>query len=89
MRKRIGYVMVETGQIMIIDPGLCELWDEERHYPRVCKLTEHQKYGKLTIKNWMSAVVAHAGDDGRYPVYVTMNSDGQIEKLEVVFEPIM
>jgi hypothetical protein len=91
MRKRIGYVTVETGQIMIIDPGLCELWDDARHYPQVCKLTAPQKkYGKLTIQDGMSAIVSWTVQgDGRYPVYVTMNSDGEIEKLEIVFEPIM
>jgi hypothetical protein len=90
MRKRIGYVTVETGQIMIIDPGLCELWNDAHHYPRVCKLTTPQKkYGKLTIQDGMSAIVAGPGDDGRYPVYVVTNSDGEIEKLEIVFEPIM
>jgi hypothetical protein len=65
-------------------------WNDARHYPRVCKLTTPpKKYGKLTIQDGMRAIVACPGDDGRYPVYVVTNSDGEIEKLEIVFEPIM
>ncbi|MDQ3831049.1 MAG: DUF4241 domain-containing protein [Candidatus Tectomicrobia bacterium] len=89
MRKRVGYVAVDSGQLMIIDPCGVDLWDEKRHYTRTCQITRQRKVGQLTIQGGMTAVVSGTGfGDGRYPVYATFDEDGWIEKLEVVFQPI-
>ena len=90
----VGYIGVDSGQVMIVDP--CYLnsydpqdnaeWDLDKNkgtfsYQGFCHKTLSDNVGQLNL-----AVVSSTGyGDGSYPVYAETNEDGRIARLVVEF----
>lgn len=68
MIKRIGYVPVDSGQLMIIDP--CYLADKlgEEWYRRVCQFSNYEFID--------SACFIQTGGDGAFQVELSESSAG-------------
>lgn len=89
-RKQIGNVMVDSGQLFVIDPAQLDTWHHgdytpdsapDNSYARVVEaMFNGGGYGETE-----HGVVVSAEGDGVYPVSVTEDEDGRIIKLEVVF----
>lgn len=93
----IGYCAVDSGQILITDPGYLDQWGREEYgeayighysYGGACATTlaEHKHpIGQLEFPSGVSGagVVSRTGlGDGYYPVYATLrNLDGWGERV--------
>lgn len=97
MKKYLGEVAVDSGQVLLCDP--CYLsswkdgeadWDKKKptnHYAKACRITVGKEQGgqMLIAGKGGTGVVASSGyGDGGYPVYATYK-DGRIAKLEIIF----
>lgn len=87
MRKHIGNIAVDSGQIMIVDP--CYVLDgktpeeDEKLYQKTSALTISKKYGEVTFSGKAgNGVVSLTFDgDGVYPVYAEVDKNGLPKKI--------
>jgi hypothetical protein len=87
-REKVGEVWVDTGQLIIVDPGYLHDWEANRFddedpednsfsYAGACNTTLGVGAGQLAH----GAVVSNtAGGDGVYPVYAEIIS-GRVQRL--------
>lgn len=100
MKKKIGYVIVDSGEIMIIDPCYIDsYWEKGRSldntlaigtYDDIAKTTLSPKgYGQIInsekIKG-LGFVISNFGGDGKYPVYAEFGETEKVKKLTIDFE---
>jgi len=101
MRKLVGHVGVDSGQVMICDPCYIDSeWKKEEFkgdnkptenfsYPACCDLTiKSPRFGQLNYKMGHPGVgvVSSSGyGDGLYPVYAEINEHGRIKSLFIEF----
>jgi len=96
---KLGKCGVDSGQVLIIDPCYINTeWEKETGkgrfgggtYEKCCKLTLSKKSGgQLKYKRGHAGlgVVASTGyGDGTYPVYGTINEEGRVTELRIVFD---
>jgi major membrane immunogen (membrane-anchored lipoprotein) len=88
MKKLIGHIGVDSGNIFIVDPCYIknhpELFDDEKWGDFV--KARHPVGKTIQAMPLFSGVVSHTNyGDGEYPVYVTFDEDGQPTKLEIDF----
>jgi len=99
IRKLVGCVGVDSGQVMICDPCYIDSsWEKKdwdiKDFKKECEKNQRQ-FNYLgacfaTLSEQMAGqfdlgVASSSGyGDGEYPVYVTYQ-DGRVKKLEVVF----
>lgn len=87
---KIGEVLVDSGQVMLIDP--CYVLHDDFNlggeptgglYDKACRLTT----GASLYGEFEGGVVSstYAGD-GAYPVYADLDSDGRVKSITIVFE---
>lgn len=88
MKKLIGHIGVDSGNIFIVDP--CYI----KHHP---ELFDDDKWGDFVNARYpegnnvpamplFSGVVSNTNHgDGEYPVYVIFDKDGKPSKLEIDF----
>lgn len=93
-RKLVGYVSVDSGQVVLVDPCYLGDWkdgeynDKESHYGKACDLTlSEEQAGQMVVSGVAGIAVASSSGygDGVYPVYATYNDEKRIEKLEIKF----
>ena len=86
---QIGTVLVDSGQLMLVDP--CYLVGEHN------KRFEQKDYDVLSQQEdgnvWPGQVVNHRAvktstgyGDGEYPVFATYNNEGIVSSIEVKFD---
>ena len=95
MKKDIlGYVCVDSGQVIIIDPCYLHEWkdgesdDKKSHYVKCCDITLSKKRGGEVLVSGVAGNGVVSGTyygDGVYPVYAKRDKGGRIESLEIVF----
>jgi hypothetical protein len=99
--KLVGHVGVDTGQVIIVDPGnLGEFrYDLDDYakgiqkndkgnfsYSGACELTEKGERAGQLKENGIEAVASGSGyGDGDYPVYATFNDEGRVVSLRIDF----
>lgn len=87
----LGYVTVDSGQLLIIDPCYLSEWkhgefapdddNEYNSYNAACELTLSDK----RFGNVLGGIVFSSGyGDGNYPVYCNTDNDGVIIKVEIL-----
>jgi len=88
IRKKVGSVPVDSGQIIIIDP--CYVFEDRFEggdtpsggkYDAVCRLTLAENHGD--ILSGFATATYHG--DGNYPVYAEVDSRGRILRLTINF----
>lgn len=91
IKKTIGYISVNSGQILIVDPCYLSDWkdgestDNKSHYGQCCNITLSKKQaGEITIAGIIGNGVVSStfNGDGMYPVIATY-VNGNIAKLEI------
>lgn len=98
-KELIGYVGVDSGQLMIVDPCYIDShWkhegsdgnsgaDEDFSYNGACQATlSDEGYGELSIGATAAVVFRSGYGDGTYPVYTYKNKDNRIVRIEVIME---
>ena len=84
-----GYVTVDSGQLMVVDPSYVlegEFEDKQSDYGASCRVMHTSGSGS---GEWVASGVAGTAvgsltnGDGRFPVYVEENSDGAVVSLHV------
>ena len=86
-REKVGEVWVDSGQLIIVDPGYLHDWeansfdnedpeDNSFSYAGACNTTLGVGAGQLAH----GAVVSATGGDGVYPVYAEIIS-GRVQRL--------
>jgi len=91
MKKIIGYVGVDSGQLIIADPCYLREWKDGRsddtscQYGKACEVTCTGEYaGEVLIAGIQGTGVAFAtGGDGAFPIYAQFNEEGRITKIEI------
>lgn len=99
MRKKIGVVGVDSGQLIITDPCYVDDWEgtefiskepykQKEEYPYsydgACQATlSPASAGQL--RNDAGVAFSTGYGDGVYPVYATYNSEGRIMSVTVEF----
>ena len=99
MEEKIGYVMVDSGQVMIGDP--CYLSDWKGHefdgdgktpdgsweysYSGACNATLSPA-GAGMLENGSAVALSSGYGDGSYPVYITRNRENRIVSMTVYFD---
>ena len=88
MKKLIGHIGVDSGNIFIIDPCYIknhpELFDDDKWGDFV--KARHPTEKSIQAMPLFSGVVSHTNyGDGDYPVYVTFDDEGKPTKLEIDF----
>jgi hypothetical protein len=90
-KKLIGYVAVDSGQLLIADPCYLRDWKNGdypggNHYARACRISLDGG-GTITIAGLAGdGVVFPSGyGDGEYAVYGFLDSKGRISKVEIDF----
>ena len=87
MKKHIGNIAVDSGQIMIVDP--CYVLDgksakeDEDLYQKTCDITLKKTYGEVTFSGKAgNGVVSQTFDgDGFYRVYAEVDKNGNPERI--------
>ena len=84
-----GYVTVDSGQLMVVDPAYVlegEFEDEQTDYGAMCRVIHTSDSGS---GEWVASGVAGTAvgsvvnGDGRFPVYIEENSDDGIVALHI------
>ena len=94
-KKILGYITVDSGQILIVDPCYLSHWKDGKfevgkygnHYSWASNITCSEKQGGEIVvsKPAGTGVVSSSGfGDGVYPVVATIKA-GRIQKLEIKF----
>lgn len=87
VRKLVGEVMVDSGQIFITDPCYLDEWvpgeykpgkEPDNSYALVSTVTAEEAYGEAEL-----GIAVQTNGDGMYPVYVTEDDTGNIVKVEI------
>ena len=99
MRQLIGYVPVDSGQIVIIDPCYLQDWrhgdydpdtagEPRNDYEAVCRLTVgDSNFGEIERGTVHGVASRTAYGDGVYPVYAELDRvGGRPLKLTIYFE---
>ena len=94
MKKLIGNITVDSGQIIVVDP--CYLKDYKANdyvkkentdfsYNNICHLTMQNKH-QLKQGDWDFAIASNTGyGDGSYPVYAVKDKEGTVKKIIIEF----
>ena len=77
-RERLGYVWVDSGQLIVTDPCYLEELDGET----IEQATTHRKREGL-VMDGMAAAFRTGIRIGRYPVYVHKFENGAIARIEI------
>ena len=93
----VGYVAVDSGQVIIVDPCYLASWragdynpdrKDGNHYAQACDITlTPAGAGQMTVSAIAGDGVVsrtHSGD-GNYPVYADRDSQGNIKSLTIDF----
>jgi hypothetical protein len=91
MRKLIGHVAVDSGQLIISDPCYLRSWkdgeatDLNSHYGQACIASlSDECAGEILVSGIAgTGVVFSTGGDGAFPVYAHYQKDGSISKIEI------
>ena len=92
VRKLIGRLMIDSGQIFITDPGYLNSWQPgeydgdtppDNSYARVTTFMFEHGYGEVE-----HGIVIGIDGDGLPPVYVVEDEHGTILKIEIDFQNI-
>lgn len=78
VRELIGYVWVDSGQLVITDPSYLEDLDFET----ISESTSLKQRYKLMMDG-MAVALRSGIRNSRYPVYVTRFENGAIAKVEI------
>lgn len=93
----IGYVAVDSGQVLLVDPCYLSAWrngdynpnhKDGNHYEQACEITlKEAGAGEILISGVAgTGVVSGTYDgDGQYPVYAERDKDGRIKSLTIKF----
>lgn len=95
MRRRIGEVWVDSGQVMIVDPCYLGDWkdnefsqenpeDRSFSYAGACNATLSS--GRADQLEHGAVASSTAYGDGVYPVYAERDPDGTIVRLVIEFD---
>lgn len=83
MRKLVGEVVVNSGQLLIADPAVVQnLWGQDT-YDTIVGVTGSDARGGEVMDGHSYAFNAGLGD-GLYNVYATKNDDGDVIKVEIM-----
>lgn len=80
-RTLLGYVWVDSGQLVIVDPSYLDDLDCES----LSAATDLARRAAL-INDGMAAAVRSGIRNGRYPVYVTTFENGAIARVEIAMD---
>ena len=95
-KKILGFVSVDSGQVIIVDPCYLGDWKDgeynpskelNNHYAKACKTTLNKKQGGQIIVSGIqgTGVASSTGyGDGNYPVEATYKN-GRVQKLTIKF----
>jgi hypothetical protein len=96
MRKKIGEVTIETGQLFLTDPCLLSGWQhgELEFDGHDLKARQGNSYGRLCLQPKESLMpglraawlYGHSLAMASYPVYAELNSEGNVLSITVDFE---
>lgn len=97
-KKLVGYVAVDSGQVLIADPCYLKEWkdgdfipendEQDNHYGKACKITcSKEGFGEMTISGIAgNGVVSETySGDGCYPVYAVIGTNGRPKRLIIEF----
>lgn len=88
-RRQIGHIMVDSGQIFIIDPCYLDHW---KHGDYAANVPPDNSYARVTDAMFAGGgfaeaergVVCSSDGDSIYPVYATIDDQGYISKIEII-----
>lgn len=91
MKKQIGVVGVDSGTLIILDPGYIEgnfeKWDDGLCDKIISLVDNNAQSGQMNYEKGhegLAVVFASGQGDGLYPVYAHYSGD-RITKIEIVF----
>lgn len=93
-KELIGYVAVDSGQVIIVDPCYLASWkdgestDKTSHYGQCCEETLSKKRGGEVLVSSVAGIGVASSTydgDGRYPVYADKDKHGRIKSLTIEF----
>lgn len=74
-RKLIGTCGVDSGQILLIDPGyINSMWDKDGSYEEVCRVSLGTDQAG-PVHSLLATVTSTGWGDGLYPVYAEYRED--------------
>lgn len=88
---RVGNFLVDSGQVMVIDP--CYVFEDDYaphkpptggDYDAACRITLSKK-GYGSIKGGFVTSTLHG--DGNYPIYAEVDHRGRIIRMVIDFDP--
>lgn len=85
-KKTVGYIPVDSGQVMLVDP--CYVLDEEK-YRLACDATlSDDKMGEILVKDVAGTafVTSTATGDGMYKVEAEYNDHNEIKRIILTFD---
>jgi len=83
-RELVGHIWVDSGQLLLTDPGYAEDLD----YETIDTATD-KKHRHAVLLDGMAMVFRSGLRNSRYPVYVTRFENGAIFKIEIeMTEPL-
>ncbi len=95
MKKYLGNVAVDSGQVIIVDPCYLGEWkdgdfksgDNSNHYSAVCNITLKDSGGEILVSHIAGTGVASQTfqGDGSYPVYADTDKQGRVKSLTIQF----
>lgn len=96
VRELIGYVGVDSGQLIVVDPCYLGEWTDGDYFPddptpqndydKACKITDKDR-GHGMMFNESAAVFRTGWGDGSYPVYAWRDTNsGRIVRVEIHFD---
>lgn len=101
MRKLLGRVSVDSGQVMVGDPCYLHDWKANRFdvphgevtpqptgeysYDGACRETLYEDAGGGELGNGLAVAVQSGYGDGTYPVYAEYYGDGRVKRITVEF----
>ncbi len=90
-RRCIGRVMVDSGQLFLIDPAYLSGWTHGDYFANVVPDNSYARVTTAMFDHGGFAEVEHgvvfsADGDGYYPVYVTLDDHGYVVKVEILLQ---
>lgn len=77
-RELVGYVWVDSGQLIVTDPNYIEQLD----YEAISRETNRHKRSSL-IMDGLAIALRTGIRNGKYPVYVKKYENGSIRRVEI------
>ena len=90
--KTLGYITVDSGSVMICDPGSVVGFTEDDYMKKVHGLMfdkDDKETGKTQVKDYMGVVHSTRWGDGIYEVSGVFNSKDEILTMMISFDDVL